>query len=79
MLGRAYLGWDFMYNIIWTRPLLMQATSTYLPGKIKNLTSKRDLLFVLLAIIIIRIYNEARGPINCYNNIIVRTRAHIHL
>ena len=57
----------------------MQATSTYLL-KMENPTSKRDLLFVLLAIatrvIIIRIYNEARGPINCY---IVRTRAHIHL
>ena len=58
----------------------MQATSTYLPGKIENLTSKRDILFVLFTrMIIIRIYNEARGPINCYNNIIVRARAHIHL
>ena len=58
----------------------MQATSTYLPGKIENLTSKRDILFVLFTrMIIIRIYNEARGPINCYNNIIVHARAHIHL
>ena len=27
VLGRAYLGWDYLYNIMWRRPLLLQATS----------------------------------------------------